>query len=221
MNIDKTFDQKLLEIPHYKLYNEMLPYIGSDFKKKRILLISESHFAPEYKEAPKSQEWYAGECTDKEILGNVNTRNVIGNYFKEKGHRLFSNIESVLKETNADINLNEVAWYNFYQRPAEFSVEIKPAKIDSIQSLEVFEKNLEIIEPKVVLFLSKNAFNCLQHFDKKDRVYDTGMRAHKYKNYDIKMQSVPHPNSVWWNKKSGDNNETGRERMLRLLNKYV
>lgn len=42
---DKQFDEKLLEIPHYRNHEEWLPFIGKDFAEQptKILFVGESH----------------------------------------------------------------------------------------------------------------------------------------------------------------------------------
>ncbi len=39
-----NYNQSLKEHFHFNTHQEMLPYIGSNFDDKRILMLSESHF---------------------------------------------------------------------------------------------------------------------------------------------------------------------------------
>jgi hypothetical protein len=217
------FDKKLHGIKHYSTHPEMLPYVGDNYNKSKLLIISESHYAPKsFKEECRPEDWYHNRTIElyKKMEGNTGTRNVINNYITGKGHRLFSNIEAALKRTDRNLALENIAWYNFYQRPAKHKKEFNnPAQEDIAVSLDVFEGVLEILDPNLVIFVSKNAFGCLQKGPgkKKDREWSEEMRAHQYKQFKNPIVVTTHPNSSWWNRKHGKNKETGRVRFERII----
>lgn len=211
----KHFDAEIqAKISHYKIHHEMLPFIGEKFEKDRILLISESHYLPEIKMAAFTDVWYKDRSLVDSVQKNHITRVVAGN----GSHRLFTNINSVLNKEN--LNFSSCAWYNFYQKPARHKDSIKHSlsPLDRKVAQETFEDLINILKPKAVIILSKLAFDDLHKVDGKIvRVWDKEMAAHRYKEFNIPLYSIQHPNSAWWNKVSGKNMISGKERFSRAL----
>lgn len=213
-----TFDELLKENSHFNNHPEMLPYIGENYANKRILIISESHFVPKNIKYQPDDTWYSGLYDIKSVSNNSNTRDVMKQVFLGKGHILFSNLSDALKQTNSNIDLRDISWYNFFQKPAAYGVSIKPTDLDIQIALEIFEENLNILKPKLVVFISTLSFKYLNN----DRVWSKEINGHKYKKFDIPIGIVPHPTSVWWNKKSKlHNNKTGKQKFIDIINDHI
>ena len=56
----------------------------------------------------------------------------------------------------------------------------------------------------------------------KDRIWSNEINGHKYKNFDIPLGLVPHPTSVWWNKKSKLHiDRTGKQKYIDIMNDHI
>ncbi|PWH86289.1 hypothetical protein [Brumimicrobium oceani] len=221
-----AYDDKLMEINHYKKHPQMMPYVGEDYDTYKILIISESHYVPDNFKGDISN-WYDNPTLElvNSMKGNTNTRGVINNFFDKnrKGHRLFHNINSALKNGNKNIDLKSVAWYNFYQKPAKHKKEFKKDNsLDKKIAIEVFEENIKILDPKLIFFVSKNAFGSLQNGkgDYKDRKWCEILKGHKFKNHQVPIQVAVHPNCSWWNRKHGQRKETGKQQFERKIRNH-
>lgn len=221
----KSFDEKLMEDDHFKVHSEMLPYIGSKFNEQKILVISESHFVPINDNIPSDNEWYKPKDIKillKSIEYNTFTREIIEKFFSEKkSHRIFLNINNALKGSKLILGIDNIAWYNFFQKPAFNKDSISPTRIDCEIAERIFEKVIGTLQPNLIIFTSVKSFNFilpnLKWIDKK--------QAHYYKSFSCKIEFVAHPNSIWWNRKSlkysiKDTNQsrTGRQKFIDVVN---
>lgn len=222
----KLYDEKLMEDDHFKIHSEMLPYIGSKYVEQKILVISESHFVPiSNNNIPSDNEWYNPKDIDfllHSIEYNTFTREIIEKFFSEKkSHRLFLNINNALKETKLILGIENIAWYNFFQKPAFNKDSIKPTRIDCEIAERVFEKVIETLNPNLIILTSVKSFNFilpnLKWIDEK--------QAYNYKNFPFKIDFVAHPNSNWWNRKSlkysiknTNQPRTGRQKFIDFVN---
>lgn len=214
------YDEVLLKNEHYANHPEMLPYIGENFDITRLLIIAESHFVPKGIDLQLGNEWYNKQTEEffKKIDGNSNTRSVIANVSKGKGHILFYNISSALKLVNSNFSLKDIAWYNFYQNLATTGKSLKPNEKDKKIALEVFETILETLNPKLVIFVSTLSFNEL----KGKRKWNKLLNGHQYKDYNIPIGIVPHPTSQWWNVVSKTHgNRTGKQKFIDIVNSHI
>jgi hypothetical protein len=217
------FDNDLLTINHYKTHSQMLPYIGENYDKYKVLIISESHYVPSgYKEDINTQNWYQNPTSEliTSLEGNTNTRDVIGNFFNKKGHKLFINLNDSLKKAVEGLGLEGVAWYNFYQKPAKHKTELNNPHDEDIKvAIEVFEGVINILKPSLIIFVSMNAFGALQKGSggANDRKWNPELRAHQFKNFQIPILTVSHPNSPWWNRKHGEAKQSGKEKFERII----
>jgi hypothetical protein len=214
----KSYDEALLKNEHYSIHQEMLPFVGENFNKHRILIISESHFVPKEINNQLDDKWYEEKSEDylnKTIENNSNTRKVIANFTGGKGHSMFHNLSNALKEVDPKLSLKDITWYNFYQNLAAFGKSIKnPSPKDKKNALEVFEHNLEVLNPNLVIFVSILSFNELKSY----REWSNELNGHKYKSFKIPLAIVPHPTSQWWNKKSEvHGNRTGKQKFIEIL----
>lgn len=204
------------EIPYYKVHPIMLPFIGENYERNKILLISESHFLPQGDSIPMSDEWYENSELGLRVQKNHDTRKVVEKF----DHPLFKNITLATKEVDSNIDFSQFAWYNFFQKPALNRDTIKKhlTKKDKEISLDIFEKLIEILQPKTIVFLSKLAFDTI-HKDLDGEIvrsYSQNIKAHQYKSISIPIKWAHHPNSMHWNslKKA---NPTGKQRFVNAL----
>jgi hypothetical protein len=212
------FKNKLYQIDHYSRHREMIPFIGANFMKHRILIISESHFMPKKEQEQPSDEWYSSNFDSSILEGNTNTNNVMLQHFSKKGHVLFRNIENALKTVDSSMDLNDIAWYNFFQKPARFGLSIKPTAMDKEIALETFEEVLKVLKPEIVVFVSSLSFGCLS----KHREWNDELKCHQFKNYTSPIGIVPHPTSRWWNTVcKAYNNKTGKEKFINFINNQL
>ncbi len=225
--VNKTdYDDDFLKIAHYRSRPEMLPFVGNNYGTHGILLVTESHYFPQNVNEEElnrvSDNWYEPQVLCKCISGNIHTRGVILNVNKNKGHRVFLNMQSALSEVG--LHFNDVAWYNFFQKPASYKSGFRPDRTgtDIARSQEVFEDLLNILQPKLVVFASKLAFGALQKSNGKTaRVWDKELKAHRFKEHSFPIQVTAHPNSVSWYAKcykTPDGSKiSGREKFVRIL----
>ncbi len=215
----------LLQNEHYSIHREMLPFIGSNFDDNRILIVAESHYVPKSIKHQLGDEWYDISSSDfikKTLQNNTNSRGVIAQISKGKGHGLFHNIGNALKAANQKYSLNDIAWYNFYQKPAEFGKSIKPTELDKKKAISVFETILDVLKPKLVIFVSRLSFNELKGHKK----WNKEKNGHIYKNFNIPMCVVPHPTCQWWNKESFEhkdkngNSRTGKQKFIDIIKEH-
>lgn len=223
----ESFDKTLRLDPHLNIHNEMLPYVGPNYSQTKILLISESHYVPKNVTVPSDDEWYNPENID-EILESVEwntyTRDIFEKVFNKGSHPLFHNFKSALIEANSKINMENMAWYNFYQKPASNKVSIKPTPLDQEVANRVFEHILKTIDPELIVFASKKAFDSIYS----NLNWDERKGMFKYKNFISEINVVPHANSAWWNRISStyfdnlNNKErTGRQKFIDLIKNKI
>lgn len=198
-----VFDEQMMEIPHYRMHPEMLPYIGRHYQKTGILLLGESHYLDknETDEAKRLQDWYSRSVQEYGFLhpDNVNTRKVVKNYLRRrrsKAHSMFANpAKALISEWNLkDVNDSEAftafAFFNYFQRPATDSGKsISETEEDNQKAVSVLNRVVEIIKPTKVIFLSKKAYDSY---------------CGHVSNVDKKMfDYVYHPTCKYWNSDGG------------------
>lgn len=140
--MNKKYDEKLTSIPHFSVHNEMLPFVGEDYDKYRVLHVGESHYICLNKENEQKynmdyfkENWFSNKC--EEILqldeGAYNTRKVIEDYIRygmsggRRYFRIFQNVanafvDSGLVEENNYENKRDIyenmVFMNFFQMPS-------------------------------------------------------------------------------------------------------
>jgi hypothetical protein len=98
---------------------------------------------------------------------------------RNKTHRIHKNIGKYIKYT-------EIAYYNFFLRPALYKSSINAKHIDKEIANNAFKIIIETICPKKIIFVSKKSFDSLNIENKN--------------TYKDKIFYCVHPNSAWWNK---------------------
>lgn len=174
MNESKEeFDNYLGSIEHFRKFPAMKPYIGKNFGNgiyPKILMVGESHYLPNNSTISSSPEnWYNSkqkELTAEEVDW-INTRKILSGDWKPRGHMIFRELNDRLKKlmTPSKVRaMNNVSFMNGFQRPA-------PAKGESIKNFckpidydigaQTIAKTVTILEPELVLFVSKLAWDKL------------------------------------------------------------
>ena len=209
---------QLKQINHYTIHPEMVPFIGENYLNHKILIISESHFMPKKEQRQPSDEWYSSDFDQAVLEGNTNTNNVMLQHFSKKGHVLFRNLENALQKVDASLDLNDISWYNFFQKPAKFGVSIKPTTKDKEIALDTFDEIIKTLEPKIIVFVSSLSFGSLL----KNRKWNHELRCHQFKNYNSRIGVVPHPTSRWLNTVCKSyNNKTGKQKFIDFINNQL
>ncbi len=153
---------------------------------------------------------------DKKYINHFTTQKVLGaftsyyhsSYYKtEKGVRskyakaydMFSNPAKVMMELSNDklptkvSAIKTVAFCNYFQRPAlEEGDTIKVLPCDSENAYEAFKVAVEVLEPKLVVFLSKKAYEDWEKSGGKNGI-----------NSVFEFDYVNHPTAYSWNANNG------------------
>jgi hypothetical protein len=203
------FDSAFNQIAHFNIHPYLLPFVGDLYEKYRILFIAESHYV-EPAAASKItdiKDWYSEVYTEKLNLDEqkwIHTRNVVLNNVGEK-HRygrkfildkaLLVLIDWLSSSGVAVDGLKDarqfVGYLNYFQRPS-FSKgkKIDNTDIDNVKSKEIVRTVIDILKPKVIIFLSKKAF---WQFERECE-----------NNGEYKYIAVAHPSCYWWKRKQKD-----------------
>ena len=173
-NSTEIFDIKLNEIEHYQNFPSMRPFIGKNYGKsnsRKIMLIAESHYLPPKSTKSKSPEnWYnstESDLTNEEIAW-INTRNILKGNWQSAGHMIFRELNTRMSEFMNVENfraMTNVAFMNGFQRPApETGDSIKNfcKPIDYIIGAKTIKEVVNIIEPDLVVFVSKLSWDKLR-----------------------------------------------------------
>jgi hypothetical protein len=231
-NIEIKVEGKKLCV--FERFPDFVPFIGEKYGNgqfKKILLIWESYYdLPAQKGKPEKEStklikddkgWYLR--TDQSKIQSVfpkkNKEQEGKDYergwnFASKMHKdgkdrkspTFRNVENILnKITNDKNSFCFCAGYNFYLRPAIGAKSIKPEPLDEDVAVKTLQKIIEKIKPELVVFFTKMGYVS----------YKIEIKA----NSDIKYKRFQHPACAWWNKESGKNKITGKERFEKWIEK--
>ena len=210
------YDNKLLEINFYKnskTHRLMLPYIGSEYEKYKVLIVGESHYLGEDDDREKVKDfkkWLTDKNEIKLIKPEyINTRCVVKEHCNNKNKQPFFSM--IKKEIiNVENFWNKVSFMNFFIVPSiNGSREIEALKDMKEKSLENFENVLDVIKPNYILFLSKKSY-CI--FEKSNSKY--------LKN----TFGFGHPSSPWWSRKRKDGKkykEEFKEKIEEIFDKKI
>lgn len=210
------YDNKLLEMDFYKnseTHRLMLPYIGSEYGKYKVLIVGESHYLGEDNDREKVKDfkkWLTDKNEIKLIKPEyINTRCVVKEHCNNNNKQPFFSM--IKKEIiNVENFWNKVSFMNFFIVPSiNGSREIEALKDMKEKSLENFENVLDIIKPNYILFLSKKSY-CI--FEKSNSKY--------LKN----TFGFGHPSSPWWSRKRKDGKkykEEFKEKIEEIFDKKI
>ena len=210
------YDNKLLEIDFYKnskTHRLMLPYIGSEYEKYKVLIVAESHYLGEDNDREKVKDFKKW-LTDKNEIKlmkpeYINTRWVVKEHCNNNNKQPFFSM--IRKEIiNIEKFWDKVSFMNFFIVPSiNGSREIKVSKDIKEKSLENFENVLNVIKPSYILFLSKKSYHI---FEKSNSKY--------LKN----AFGFGHPSSPWWSRKRKDDKkykEEFKEKIEEIFDKKI
>jgi len=212
----EMYDNKLLEINFYKnskTHRLMLPYIGSEYEKYKVLIVGESHYLGEDDDREKVKDfkkWLTDKNEIKLIKPEyINTRCVVKEHCNNKNKQPFFSM--IKKEIiNVENFWNKVSFMNFFIVPSiNGSRGIEVSKDIEEKSLENFENVLDVIKPNYILFLSKKSY-CI--FEKSNSKY--------LKN----TFGFGHPSSRWWSRKRKDGKkykEEFKEKIEEIFDKKI
>ena len=210
------YDNKLLEMDFYKnseTHRLMLPYIGSEYGKYKVLIVGESHYLGEDSDREKVKDFNKWLADKNEIkLMNeeyINTREVVKKHRSNNNKQpFFSNIKKEI--INIEKFWDKVSFMNFFIVPSiNGSRTIAVSKDIEKKSLENFENVLDVIKPNYILFLSKKSYYI---FEKSNSKY--------LKN----TFGFGHPSSPWWSRKRKDGKkykEEFKEKIEEIFDKKI
>ena len=176
--MNTSYDVALSKIKHFTLHPELLPYVGDQYDKFKIVIVGESHYLPDGYEnaAGYFMDWYdqptpydipvPNDMTSwgEDKISSFTTRNALGflgyvyNYFEEVVHQNNLNISENIYDC--------VAFFNFYQRPT-----LKPASgfytifndnREDVIACSVAKQIFDILKPNLILVLSKKVSGIIQ-----------------------------------------------------------
>lgn len=246
IDYSNEFEKQLLQVPHYKKFPQMLPWVGSQYGKDhgKILIISTSHYLPEGSTIQKTPEsWYNSSIEDLGIdpiekeseIRWSDTAGVISSgmkYWNNGGHRIFRTLHMAMEKAGIDLpqgtnnNLfRYMAFYNFFQRPAEVSGEsIQNTPEDNKIAYDVFESVVEILNPDAIFVVSKKVWDVLMN-----KYWETS-KPEKENRLQIETKSkylisgfAPQPSAYkYWNKTYSeyDNDFSGKEEFIDFMREY-
>ena len=176
------------------------PYIGNNYHKYRILLVGESHYFS-VEQNFSIDDWYNKKITlTKDLEKQCNTKSIINDFLSGE-HKIYTIYRFPSKVLSNLLNVDDyeaftyISFFNFFQRPNFKKGSIDVKDIDIKYGNEAFEKNIDLLKPQIILFLSKKAFQCLN-------------------NLPNNCHCLVHPSSAWWYKNNG---KYGCKKMRDLL----
>lgn len=168
-----AFDSNLQKIEHFQSFPSMLPYVGGDYESTdhvKLLLIGESFYFP--KESTihlDAGRWYsesesalALNAAEVEFFG---CRGLVECPWKADGHEMYREINRCLDTLGLHYSeraISHVAYMNAYFRPASKhgeSFKHGCTPLDRTKSWEITEQVLSAIQPDLVVYVSKYAWD--------------------------------------------------------------
>jgi len=220
-------------VSHYANYPEMLPFVGINWDRSaKVLLIGESHYLPfdeiaYYSNIDYFKNWYNenSKALEDHHKGYINTRKnfqIIESGEFARPLMIYYNLQKAILEledyAGSDRVFQNFSYYNYFQKPAyiqEIAGEnrsIKADKKDKEVAFKVFQRVVDVLKPRLVIFVSKSAFNAfseLKFASSKD-----------FKSLTINV--VPHAGRSWWNRTSKQyDNLTGKEKFKKILGGHL
>lgn len=228
MNSDNSFlaleyNHLLKAISHYQVYEKMLPWVGKGYplQKHKVLLVAESHYVgPKFDFHLDPEKWYSG--VDTLQSKGYWTRDIIiegvEKNWRKKSATIYRNLDNALcsckllspTPPNA---FTEVAFMNYFQRPAEVSGKsIKVCDQDAKVANEVFQAVTKALNPDVVIFCSSLAYRYAR---------ESGAIAF-LRGLNIHYVHTPHPGMPWWNRKAKKyGGKNGKQLLFDFIDKYL
>ena len=202
------YNEQLRRIEHYERYPQMMPFVGRGYEEYRTLLLLESHYLPkESRVHLDAERWYNGRSysLSEEEKRWIHTRNIINDRCHWDGGQSIGRINLALIEAlgqegeERDNMFQYFCYMNAFQRPAIQGSDIQETDLDIEKSDEVIRQVIEILQPRHALFSSKKA---------------AGRFMESVAQQDVTVGATQHPISSWWNRESGAEKITGKERFI-------
>lgn len=222
--MQQKYIEKLKNISHFVKYPQMIPFVGDDYDKTRLLILGESHYLPKGEEW-RTSKWY--ENSVKEWLSvefNVDNSEVFENenqwigwtwtmeLVRKRVHRIYKELEAALRASGRfDSGLNASAYMNFFQRPAEKEGEqIHNTLEDNCYAAETLQCVCSVLKPTKIFFATTRAYQGLGAF-----INVKLLKVVMKTNPTFPLENVgyierwfndalighgAHPASCWWNK---------------------
>lgn len=246
IDYSNSFEEQLIQVPHYKKYPQMMPWVGSQYGKehKKILIIGESHYLPEGSTIQKNPElWYNSTINDLGLspvdeeseVDYTETAGIVStgmNNWNDGGHRFYRYIHHAMRDSGITLDsgpndnlFRYFAFYNFFQRPAEISGgSLKRTNLDDKVSYEVFEDLIRILDPDAIFVVSIKAWDALMNkYWETSELLENNRLLIKTKSKKIISGFAPHTACYrfWYNPYPRyENSFSGKEELMDFLNKY-
>lgn len=184
----------------YEQYPMMEPFVGARFRGRRqpaILLIGESHYLPPDSTVHLDEgSWYAGrgEALSSKEIGWISTAQIVrdacAGRFKNRAYSIWRNSFRTINEHGPRYEdfaqvAEDVAFYNFFLRPARTGLSLQVGPLDVEVANGAFTHWCNELRPTLVVFLSALARKSLRAAPPT-----------------VPTCVVPHPASQWWHRPS-------------------
>lgn len=150
---NKSFDEQFRKIDGLT----WLPWVGKDYEKseRRILLIAESHYVKDDSEniEKAKQEWLNDETSTRQCVQECPIE-------KWWHNNMYANLHKALfleDDFNAEKLWSHISFYDFVQRPMDYTIQERPVEKDFLSGWEVFCKVIDIIKPTDCIFIGVKA----------------------------------------------------------------
>lgn len=178
----------------------MTPFVGARFHDRlqpTILLVGESHYLPTSSTVHLDElAWYAGsaEALSSMEVAWISTAQIVRSAcdgrFKSKAFSIWRNSFKTINDHGPRYRdfvqvAEDLAFYNFFLRPARTGRSIQAGRLDVELANEAFDHWCRELRPTLVVFLSALA-----------------RKALRPGNVNVPITVVPHPTSRWWYRRS-------------------
>jgi hypothetical protein len=219
MNPSSTnFDSLLKDIPHYKSYPAMMPFVGENYMSHnhaKLLLLGESFYFPEDSVTHLNPVlWYSGNqssLTEGEIE-YIHCRDLLECEWKSAGHKMYRELNGCLGELGLEFRdraVSLVSYTNTFMRPARDSGGSFMhccSQQDVETSVETLVRIIQVLKPDTVVFTSVYAWNVVG-------------KTLAGRVDSVAMDFVSHPTDPFhWNVESYPN---GRKKFISLLQNWL
>lgn len=197
--MEENILNNLKQIDFYKQFPHMIPHVGKSFntgKYKRLLVVAESHYLPSSSKIHLDIEWYNKSFLD--LTPEEKDWTFTSNIFCNKNHKIHNNIKKAIAGAGLDITKvnDHVSFMNYFLRPALFKKGIKNTvkHIDKVKALENFIKVIDILNPELIVFVSKFSVSSFEEL-----LIDNSPVWEYTENRGIEYTYTNHPSQPCWN----------------------
>ena len=187
----------------FERFPELIPAVGEHYYRpdglhKKLLLVAESNYlrVPDEQSVFRNpQAWYEGEDTSRLIPEDKTQDFSNWKYAYPPFRRAIDIANQVLTahQVHSNGEQDEIAFYNYFLRPADSDRRIRPTPMDYRYSGEAMEGVIQKLEPELIVFLSSTAHNSFKKY----------LQEHNISHDNVLIFNVVHPSSIWWWRDSG------------------